>query len=361
MTRQRPQPHKQIYPLRIFGMALGGLAIGGVLYEQQASWMYWALMVLSCLVWPHLAWLMARSRSDPYRAEKCNLLIDSAIAGAWVPLMHFCLLPSVVLVVVTTFDKLSTGMKRLWLYSLPGLLGTGLLFTLLLRPTPRLEGSLLVVLCALPLLVVHTFAVSAASYRLIRTVSRQNRQLEELRRLDALSGLYSRSYWQEQAAEALRVHQAGGAPAFLLMVDIDHFKPVNDLHGHAVGDEVIRAVGRIIRDSVHAEDCAGRYGGDEFVVLCRGRQPADAWAVAQRIREQVGAWRLRYLPQLRLSASIGVAAAGPAQRNLLEWMNDADAALYRAKHEGRDRVAGDLPEAGAVHRPATRSAVAVEA
>lgn len=356
MPPTRSQPYRQIYPLRVIGMALGGLAIGGVLYEQQAHWAYWALMVASCLVWPHLAWWLARTSRDPYRQERGNLLIDSAIAGAWVPLMHFCLLPSVVLVVITTFDKLNTGMKRLWLHSLPGMLGAGLLLTLLLRPQPRLESPLLVVLCTLPLLVVHAFSVSAASYRLIRTVSRQNRALEELQRLDGLSGLCSRAYWQEQAAEALQAYQGGGPAAFMLMVDIDHFKPINDLHGHAVGDEVIRAVGALIRDSVRQQDCAGRYGGDEFVVLCCGGSSADAWAVAQRIRERIRAWRSPSLPQLRLSASIGIAVAGAGQRSLLDWTRDADAALYRAKHEGRDRVAGSQADQGS---PAEQAAATV--
>lgn len=356
MSPTRSQPHRKIYPLRVFGMALGGLAIGGVLYEQQAHWAYWALMGVSSLLWPHLAWWLARTSRDPYRQERRNLLIDSAIAGAWVPLMHFCLLPSVVLVVITTFDKLSTGMKRLWLHSLPGMLGAGLLLTLLLRPQPQLESSLLVVLCTLPLLIVHAFSVSAASYRLIRTVSRQNRELEELRRLDGLSGLCSRAYWQEQAAEALQAHQGGGPAAFMLMVDIDHFKPINDRHGHAVGDEVIRAVGAIIRDSVRPQDCAGRYGGDEFVVLCCGGSSADAWAVAQRIRERVGAWRSHGVPQLRLSASIGIAVAVPEHRSLLDWTRDADAALYRAKHEGRDRVAGGLEDSATHGSPAESAA-----
>ncbi|NMM78464.1 diguanylate cyclase [Acidovorax sp. SRB_24] len=334
--RQRIPRH--IYPLRVLGMGLGALLVGSVLRELQAPAPHWALLVAT-LLWPHLAYLLARRSADPYRAEVRNLLVDSAIVGLWVPLMHFNLLPSTVLVAVTTYDKISTGIKRLWLHSLPGMLGVGALATLVTQPAPWLESPLTVVACTLPLLVVHTLATSMASYRLIRTVSRQNRQLEALRQLDAQTGLYARNHWQEQAEAALRHAQASGEPACLLMIDIDHFKPVNDIHGHTVGDEVIGAVGRIIRDCVRAQDCAGRYGGDEFAVVCRRTTPDEALAIAQRIRERVQALRLHALPQLRLTGSIGVAQAGPQHAQLRDWMNETDAALYGAKHGGRNRVA----------------------
>ena len=213
---QHPPPHhgdsgpasrrrvfRRIYPLRILGMGLGGLLIGSVLHQHNALTHYGWLAVVSFVLWPHIAYLLARYSADPFRAEIRNLLIDSALVGLWVPLMQFNLLPSVVLVAVTTYDKFSSGIKRLWLYSLPGMLGAGLLATLLVRPEPSLESGLWVVFFTLPIIVVHTMAVSIASYRLIRTVARQNRQLDELRRTDAQTGLAARSHWQEVASASL--------------------------------------------------------------------------------------------------------------------------------------------------------------
>ena len=279
--------YRRIYPLRVIGMGLGGLAIAAVLSEQQAAPWRWALMIVTCLLWPQIALFRARLSADTYRAEKHNLLIDSAIAGMWVPPMHFNLLPSVVLVTVTTFDKLSSGMRRLWLQSLPGLFGAAALAALILRPPLQLQSSLLVIVCTLPLLIVHTLSSSMASYRLIRTVSRQNKLLEHLRRTDAQTGLYAREHWQEQADAALQLFHVGGQPACLLMIDVDHFKRVNDTYGHTAGDEVIRAVGQLIRDCIRIEDSAGRYGGDEFAVLCGNIGPQGARAVAERIRTQL--------------------------------------------------------------------------
>ena len=329
---------RSVYPLRVLGMGLGSLLVGSVLYERQAPALHWAFWVVSLWLWPHVAYLIARRSANPFRAEVRNLLIDSAIAGLLVPLMQFNLLPSVLLVAASISDKLSTGIRRLWLYSLPGMLGMGALGTLLLHPVPVLESSPQVAFFALPFIVLHTFAVSMASYRLIRTVSRQNRQLEELRRMDAPTGLHARGHWQEQADALLRRHHASGEPACMLMIDIDHFKRINDTHGHTVGDEVIAAVGQAIRGCVRAHDCAGRYGGDEFAVVCSHTLPAEALAIAQRIRESVEALRLPGLAQLRLTASIGLSPAKRRHHTLRDWMNDTDAALYRAKEAGRNQV-----------------------
>lgn len=336
----RRRTFRNIYPLRVLGMGLGGLLVASVLHQHGTLQDYWALAVFSFLVWPHLAYLHARRSANPFRAEIYNLLIDSAMVGLWVPLMHFNLLPSVVLAAVTTYDKFSTGIKRLWLHSLPGMFGTGVAVTLLVRPGLQLESSLTVIVCTLPLIIVHSLAVSVASYRLIRTVARQNRQLEEMRRTDAQTGLAARSHWQEQASDSLERYHASGEPACLLMIDIDHFKPINDLHGHTVGDEVIRAVGQVIRDCVRAHDHAGRYGGDEFAVVCAHARAPEAHAIAERIRDGIAGLRLRELPGLRLTSSIGLAETQRSQLSLRDWINDADAALYRAKDQGRNQVAG---------------------
>ncbi|MCO5102823.1 MAG: diguanylate cyclase [Burkholderiaceae bacterium] len=335
----REQTYRSIYPLRILGMGLGLWVTCSVLIQTGDLARYGWLSVLTMLIWPHLAYVHARFSRDPYRAEIRNLLIDSAITGLWIPLMHFNLLPSVVLAVITTHDKFSTGIKRLWLVSLPGMVGMALLGTLILRPEPVWASSLPVIIATLPVIALHSLAVGFASYRLIRTVARQNRQLKDLRERDAQTGLYARAHWQEQAQAVLEGARRNDRPAWLLMIDIDHFKPINDVHGHTVGDEAIRVVGEAIREAVRDSDCAGRYGGDEFAVVCADTEQADALAIAQRIRERIAALRLPELPEMRLTSSIGMAQARSSHHSLREWLSSADMAMYRAKHGGRNRVA----------------------
>ena len=331
---------RRIYPLRILGMGLGGMVAGVVLWERQASVAAWLAMALPAFVWPHVAYLITRRSKDPYRAETRNLLIDSAMAGSFVPLMHFNLLPSVLLVTLTMVDKITTGVRGLWARSIPAMLGgmvAGAAFAGL-HWAP--DTSMRVIMACLPVMTLHTLSVSIVSYQLIRKTAQQNQLLDELRRVDALTGLFGRGHWQEQAEAALRRHHATDEPACMLMLDIDHFKEINDAHGHTVGDEVIRALAHVVRGNVRAGDCAGRYGGDEFAIILPGMQAKDALAIAHRIREQTEGVRLRSLPGLRITSSIGVAPADHRHSSLRAWIDAADAALYAAKHGGRNRVAG---------------------
>ncbi|MBU0746192.1 MAG: diguanylate cyclase [Gammaproteobacteria bacterium] len=340
MPTPRRQMPLRIYPLRILGMGLGGMVVGVVLWERQASMAAWLAMVLPSFVWPHVAYLITRRSADPYRAETRNLLIDSAMAASFVPLMHFNLLPSVLLVTLTLVDKISTGIRGLWARSIPAMVGGALVGVALAGLHWAPDTSMRVIMACLPVMALHTISVSVVSYQLIRKTAHQNQMLDELRRVDALTGLFGRGHWQEQAEAALRRHHTSDEPACMLMLDIDHFKEINDTYGHTVGDEVIRALAHVVRGNVRAGDCAGRYGGDEFAIILPGMQAKDALAIAHRIREQTEGVRLRSLPGVRITSSIGVAPADHRHHNLRAWIDAADAALYAAKHGGRNRVAG---------------------
>lgn len=329
---------QRTFVFRLLGMGLGGLCIAAVLRETGAPPAIWTLCGFTALLWPHLALWTARRSRAPYRAELRNLLLDSAQAGFWVALMQFNLLPSVLLFTLVTVDKISTGIPRLWLWSLPafaiGVLCGGMATGFALR----LETSLSVMLVSLPMLVIHTIAVSLASSRMLQQIRRKNRQLDELSRTDSLTGLHVRRHWQTLADAALGRHRDAATPATLLLLDIDHFKASNDRHGHSVGDEVLRAVAGAIRGNLRAGDEAGRYGGDEFGVVLPATSLADATRLAEAIQRDIRRIGLDALPAERVSASIGIASARAAHASLEQWIDEADAALYRAKRGGRDRI-----------------------
>ena len=344
MPNPKRQLPRRVYPLRALGMGLAGLVVGVVLWERNAGLAAWLCMAAISFVWPHVAHLLSRRSADPYRAEIRNLLVDSALAVVLVTLMHFNLLPSVLLVTLTMLDKITTGIRGLWARSLPGMAGAAVAGAAFNGFQWAPETSMPVILACLPVMVLHTLSVSLVSYRLIRRVSRQNQLLDELRRIDALTGLYDRGHWQEQAEATLRRHHATDEPACLVMLDIDHFKQINDQHGHTVGDEVLRALARIVLSNVRATDCAGRYGGDEFAIVLRGMHLDGATAVAHRIREQVQALQLHDMPGLQFTTSMGVATADHRHSSLRAWTNAADAELYQAKAAGRNRVsASSMP------------------
>ena len=334
----RLQLFRRVYGLRVLGMGLGGLPVAMVLLERHATWPAWAWLALACLAWPHIAYLLARRNARPDRAEMRNLLADSFLAGTCVSLMHFNLLPAVLLVVVVTADKLSTGIR--------GLLPRSLALTLagIAAAIPftglhvALHSSMAVVLACLPILVIHTLLVSAISYGLVRHVQRQNSWLRETAHTDPLTGLHTRGHWEQLVQVALAPAQRDG-PATLLLVDLDEFKAINDTYGHTVGDDVLRTIGRIVNECVVPDSIAGRLGGDE-IALVLPLDRAHALPIAERLRVEVEDMRLAVDPPLRCTVSIGMAELTPQIVSSRDWIAAADRTLYGAKHCGRNRVGG---------------------
>jgi diguanylate cyclase (GGDEF)-like protein len=177
-------------------------------------------------------------------------------------------------------------------------------------------------------------------------------QLAEDARLDGKTGLLNATTWQERAVVDLAATRPGDGPRAVLVIDLDHFKAVNDTFGHVAGDVVLAAVADAIRGAVRAQDLVGRFGGEEFVVLLAradGGGAAEVEQIAQRIRHAVAALRVaidtpaggRVVAGLRVSIGAGVQRAGghPAARGELgELVKVADAAVYAAKRGGRDQV-----------------------
>jgi diguanylate cyclase (GGDEF)-like protein len=178
-------------------------------------------------------------------------------------------------------------------------------------------------------------AAAEASSALSRAYSQ--RAVEAQASTDALTGLPNRRYFDEFCGLLARRRRADDAVG-VLMVDIDKFKILNDTHGHATGDEVLRAVGGAIIAAVREDDVPARYGGEEFVVLLRNPSPAIAIEVGERVRASVAGLDLARLGVRGVSVSVGVAVAGKADEPIGELIAQADRALYRAKRGGRDRV-----------------------
>ena len=188
-------------------------------------------------------------------------------------------------------------------------------------------------------------AAVEASSALARAYSQ--RAAEERASTDALTGLPNRRYFDEICGLLARRRRSGDAVG-VLMIDIDKFKVLNDTHGHATGDEVLRAVGGAIVAAVREDDVPARYGGEEFVVLLRNPSPAVALDVGERVRTAVRELDLGRLGVRVVTVSVGVAVAHEADQPITELIEQADRALYRAKRAGRDRVvaAQRLPSAG---------------
>ena len=171
-----------------------------------------------------------------------------------------------------------------------------------------------------------------------------NVRLQRLAAEDGLTGLANRRAFDERLAAEISRARRERTPLSLLLVDVDHFKPYNDLYGHLAGDDCLRDVAELLRQvaTQRGGDFAARYGGEEFAVLLSGTTADGAIRVGERLREKMASARLEHAgsPSGQLTLSIGVAAlhAEDVEDDAQDLIRRADQALYQAKDGGRDRV-----------------------
>jgi two-component system cell cycle response regulator len=169
----------------------------------------------------------------------------------------------------------------------------------------------------------------------------KNLQLEQLSVTDALTGLRNRRFGEWYLSRELERTRRHGNPLSVLLADIDHFKRVNDAHGHAAGDAALRHVGRVLMEQVRKTDVCARWGGEEFLIVVAQVPLEGALAFAERQRAAIEATPL-VMPdggRLEPTISIGVATAVPADESPANLLAAADRGLYEAKAAGRNRVA----------------------
>lgn len=171
-------------------------------------------------------------------------------------------------------------------------------------------------------------------------LTEKNRELEHLAITCPLTGIYNRRYFQLRFEEEIERAQRYKHMVSVAMLDLDHFKKVNDTYGHLVGDEVLKRVAKILRDSVRASDMVARYGGEEFVLVFPETAPAAVFPVTIRIRQRIQNCRIETASEvIKVTASIGISGYDPSGSEPAEdVVRQADEALYNAKESGRNRV-----------------------
>jgi diguanylate cyclase (GGDEF)-like protein len=186
-------------------------------------------------------------------------------------------------------------------------------------------------------------AASLASHAVVALDNaRLHRIVERQALVDGLTGLANRRHCEDALAAEVSRSDRMGTPLGVVFGDLDDFKAVNDIHGHAAGDAVLREVAAVLQENVRDADVAGRWGGEEFLLLLPGTDAAGAWQLAERVRHAIAARTILTADgtAIRVTCSFGVAARPPAEDGE-ELLAAADAALYRAKRTGKDRVEVD--------------------
>lgn len=165
-----------------------------------------------------------------------------------------------------------------------------------------------------------------------------NEQLQNVSRTDHLTGLFNRGYWELRLIQEFKRFDRYDQSSSLIMLDIDHFKKVNDTYGHTVGDDVIRQVSHALKEQVRDLDIAGRYGGEEFGIILTNTDSAGAAIFCERLRSTIENMVVHSDGhQVRFTVSLGISQLNKGIADHRNWIEKADAALYKSKEGGRNR------------------------
>jgi diguanylate cyclase (GGDEF)-like protein len=173
-----------------------------------------------------------------------------------------------------------------------------------------------------------------------RRLIREREHFAEAAVIDELTGLMNRRAFDRRLREEVARAQRYDTPLSLVMMDLDGFKEINDRHGHACGDALLRAVGVLLSSGLRTADLAVRFGGDEFALILPNTTKTDAWAVAEKIRNSLARLTIHADRDLCVTTtvSVGIASVSDQLSHTNDLLTAADQALYRAKRAGRNRV-----------------------
>jgi diguanylate cyclase len=329
---------RRSYPARAIGLALGYIAVATALVSESRGWPVWVALTLYSFVWPHAAYLYSSRVPDSHVTGFRQLLFDSVCGGVWAAAMSYNLLPSVLILTMLSMNNAAAGGIFFYLKGLMAQAVGVVVGIALFGWEPDWNTSLRETIACIPFLATHPLAVGLMTYVFAERLHEQKKHLRTLSRVDGLTGVYNRRYWEARASEEFERCKRGGSAAILMLLDIDHFKNINDQHGHSMGDEVLRGFGALLTSQLRGIDVIGRYGGEEFAIVLVDASTADAERLAERLRVAAANRRFGANHSLQCTVSIGVAQVLPTMKHFGEWLNAADQALYEAKAQGRNRV-----------------------
>jgi diguanylate cyclase len=336
---------RRMYLPRTVGLGIGFFSVAATLYPSHPPAWVWALMLFHGYGWPHVAYQLARFSRQPYRTERRTLIYDSLAGGFWAGAMGFNPLPTVTALSMMAMNNIAAGGPRIFVLGcVAQLVGSAVgyaVFTPVLFP----DVTQIQIYACLPMLVIYPLAIGLVCYRVAVQLSRSKKALEKLSTTDSLTGLMNHGAWKDLLAVEFNNCQTQNRQNSVALIDIDHFKSINDTYGHIIGDNVLKQLGGALKASLRETDLAGRYGGDEFCVILPDTTLAQAGEILERLRRTVHEHTHSALPNLQLSLSIGIAAYGPHLTDAGMWLHEADMALYDAKSTGRNRVTSAQPGA----------------
>ncbi|MDU8643675.1 MULTISPECIES: diguanylate cyclase [Pseudomonas syringae group] len=336
---------KRIYAPRSLGVSVGFITVAVSLYYVNAAHWLWTLALLNALVWPHVAYQIAKKSREPYQAEWRNLLFDSLMGGFWIGAMGFSAVPGVTVIAMMAMHNMAAAGPRLMLQGLCAQ-ALGVLISLaLLNPAVKLYGNMAQIYACLPVLVIYPIFIGWMSHQVTLKLWEHRNILRKISRTDSLTGLLNHGAWKDLLDLEYVKSQNQHQQCVIALIDIDHFKVINDTYGHLMGDTVLQNISEALMENLRDSDLIGRCGGDEFCVILPDTHLFQAREILERTRLAIDEMTYSLQRDLKVSLSIGIAAYSPELPDASSWLHEADKALYLAKSTGRNCVASaqDMP------------------
>jgi diguanylate cyclase (GGDEF)-like protein len=324
------------------------------------GWLFWSLAVLQYLAGPQLMYYVAAHARHPRRVEMINLCLDGVFFGIWAAVLGFPVWVTFIFY-VTIAVNLTVFLGKKGFFLAIACMAAGSALTVpftgfhLAPETSVLTTVLCMAVISIYLLIVadnafkHAIKLHETRKKLKSNEYALKQQLEEIKLLqstlrdqanrDSLTGLYNRRYVDATLERELQRCRREGQPLSIVIIDVDHFKHINDTFGHQAGDEVLKMLASLLNDHVRASDVACRYGGEEFLVLFPAVTADVALKRVENWREAFAATGILFgKSDIPATISAGIATFPQHGESGEELIRRADLALYRAKHAGRNRV-----------------------
>lgn len=351
---------------RTWGFLLLGLICGLTLAQQSADWLAWACLLATYLVYPQLVWQLSRHASAPLQQELRFMQLDAFLCGAWSAALHFPLWVTFTLFISVLMNlTLFRGLRGLAKSAAAWVLGavlTGMAVGWRFSPdTPAVVtwSTLSAISAFLLITALDNYQRSMRLHQIRQKLKAQeqhlHQQLEEISALqeqlqtqalrDALTGLYNRHHLLTILTREIERSRRSGQPLSVVLIDVDHFKDINDQWGHLVGDEVLRGIALLLKAQTRLGDWCFRFGGEEFLIVL-----PDTDALAARQKSEKLLESIRSAPitgaldtDISVTVSMGLATYPSTCTNADSLIGNADKALYQAKRLGRNRIQDLLP------------------
>lgn len=340
--------------------ALIFLSVGAHLIDVQRGAIAWALLFLQCLVYPQCVYWRARRAADQRAAEMQNLVLDAVLLGIWAAILGFPVWITFIFLVSVSINLTVFSGRRGFVEACAWLAGGAAIGVIAggfhFQPQTGWTATLLCIAS----IGAYVFVVAESAYTRalklheareelraskeelvsqLAEITKLQEQLRDQANHDSLTGLHNRRYLDSSLERELircgRAHQ----PLSLVLIDIDHFKQINDKHGHLAGDQVLKRLADLLGSEVRGSDIACRYGGEEFLLML----PGLSQDVAQ---ERVEDWRKAFAASparwegiaVPATLSAGIATFPHNGTTAGALFKAADRALYQAKSDGRNKV-----------------------